>query len=224
MNKILVDDTLHLKEDAISLLTIDKDIEIFCEKEDLQLYLLPIKNCHITLHCTTKTKVYQFSQGHKVVVTINLTETANLTYHLTTIASGTTTQQLKIYHQSPKTKSKVVCHGLSKDQDDLTFSVSGYIPKGMVGCYHDQKNQIITYGKGKGTIEPLLFIDEYEVEASHSAYIGPFQNSLIFYLQTKGIPKLVINKLLLEKFLKQDSQYEPFCNYIDTIFAKYANK
>lgn len=215
MNKIIVDDTLHLKEDALSFLTIDKDIEIFCEKEDLQLYLLVTNDCHITLHCTTKTKVHQFSVGHQVALTINLTEAANLTCHLTAIAAGTTTQQIKVDHQSPKTKSLIVCHGLSKEHDALTFSVSGYIPKGMVDCYHDQKNQIITYGNGKGSIEPLLFIDEYDVEASHSAYIGPFQDTLVFYLQTKGIPKLEINQLLLANFLKQDSQYEPFCNCID---------
>ena len=50
-------------------------------------------------------------------------------------------------------------------------------------------------------IKPNLFIDEYNSYASHGAYIGKFDEEIIFYLQSRGINIDESNKLLTKGLL-----------------------
>lgn len=56
--------------------------------------------------------------------------------------------------------------------------------------------------KNNSVIKPNLFIDEYDVDAVHSATIGKFNKNEIFYLMTKGITKEESINLLIKGFLE----------------------
>ena len=65
--------------------------------------------------------------------------------------------------------------------------------------------KIIVMNDNKSKIEPNLFIDEYDVEASHGAYIGKFDEEELFYLNSRGLDEnkcyeLLINGFLLNEF------------------------
>lgn len=70
------------------------------------------------------------------------------------------------------------------------------------------------FAMAKGEINPNLYIDEFDVVANHSAYIGPFPSDIIFYLKTKGIGSKESRRLLLESFLLNDAKDD---NYIKLI-------
>ncbi|HPF83680.1 MAG TPA: SufD family Fe-S cluster assembly protein, partial [Bacilli bacterium] len=67
-----------------------------------------------------------------------------------------------------------------------------------------QNSRIINLTNNKCQIKPNLFIDEYNVEASHSAYIGGFSADDMFYLNSRGINELDALKLLINGFLTKD--------------------
>ena len=68
-------------------------------------------------------------------------------------------------------------------------------------------------------IKPNLIIDNNEIEANHSAYIGTFKEDEMFYLMSRGINKKNCYKLLLKAFLLNNMQIESekFVNIIDTL-------
>ena len=68
----------------------------------------------------------------------------------------------------------------------------------------------------KAQINPNLYIDEFDVVANHSAYIGPFPSDILFYLNTKGIGTKENNRLLLQSFLLNDATSADYIELINT--------
>ena len=65
----------------------------------------------------------------------------------------------------------------------------------------NQNNRIINLNDKLCQINPNLYIDENDVTANHSAYIGKFRDDEIFYLQRLGLSYIDATKLLLKGFL-----------------------
>jgi Fe-S cluster assembly scaffold protein SufB len=59
-------------------------------------------------------------------------------------------------------------------------------------------------------LKPNLLIDNDDIEAEHSAYIGRFKEDEIFYLMTRGISREDATDLLVRSFLigDMDISYE----------------
>ena len=69
-------------------------------------------------------------------------------------------------------------------------------------------------------IQPNLYIDEYDIEASHGAYIGKFDFDTIFYLESRGLSEkesynLLIKGFLLGNFYKYESLSEDLIDIIN---------
>ena len=52
----------------------------------------------------------------------------------------------------------------------------------------NQENKIITMGDNNSEIRPNLYIDEFDVEARHSAIIGKFDKNEIFGRSRRRFP------------------------------------
>ena len=63
----------------------------------------------------------------------------------------------------------------------LLFEVNSTIKKGNNKSKLNQESKIIVMSKNNSVIKPNLFIDEYDVDAVHSATIGKFNKNEIFY-------------------------------------------
>ena len=74
--------------------------------------------------------------------------------------------------------------------------------------------------KGKGEIDPDLYIEEFDVTANHSAFVGPLEEEKIFYLNTKGIPTKMATQLLLKSFLLGTSQNQIYNQEIERDLEK----
>ena len=159
------------------------------------------------------TIIYHFSINSSSTVNINLkVDEISLKYNYLNINRDDNNYNVKIIHSANNTKSEIVNHGVNLFNSKLNYYVTGIVPCEYSECICNQENQIINMSDGKSTICPNLLIDNYDVLSSHSAYIGKFNEDVIFYLMSRGISRSDSNKLLLKGFLLPDS-----CEEFDNI-------
>lgn len=128
-------------------------------------------------------------------------ENATMNYNFKTISKNTEKYDLVIYHNSSNTNSNIINNGVNINEGNLTFNVSSFVNKGNVKCNVIQNSRIINLTDNKCMICPNLYIDEYDVTASHSAHIGTFEYEELFYLMSRGIEKEEATYLLIKGFL-----------------------
>ena len=148
------------------------------------------------------TIIYHFSINSSSNVEINLDkEDVTLYYYYNNINYGDNFFNIKVNHNKSNTHSEVFNHGVNVKDNYLTYSVDGTVLKTSSKCICNQDNQIINISNGKSTIKPNLFIDNYDVDSNHAAYIGKFKDEVLFYLMSRGISKKSAYLLLLKSFL-----------------------
>lgn len=148
------------------------------------------------------TIIYHYSINKSYDVEVNLNkEDITLNYYYNNINYDDNTYKIRINHNKSNTNSFVYNHGVNVSDNKLHYWVDGVIPKKSENCDCNQDNQIINIKNGKSKIWPNLLVDNYDVNANHSAYIGKFKESLLFYLMSRGISRKDSYKLLLEGFL-----------------------
>ena len=99
------------------------------------------------------------------------------------------------------THSEIFNHGVNVYNNKLTYYVDGIVLKSSSKCICNQDNQIINMEDGKSTICPNLLIDNYDVDSNHAAYIGSFNEDILFYMMSRGISRDIASRLLINGFL-----------------------
>src|SRR5574344_16365 len=136
------------------------------------------------------------------VINVNLNgENANFNYFFKTFSKNIEKYDMSIYHNDKNTISNIYNNGINIKDGQLYFNVLGMINKNKSNCSLNQTNHIINFTNNLCQINPNLYIDEYEVNANHSAYIGKFNPDELFYLMRLGINEESALKLLIEGFL-----------------------
>lgn len=214
MNKLIIDNVLELSD-----LIITEDTELLINLKDsnelihidvmdnMCLYVLEFGN-------NTKNKVeYNLKENSRVIVNkisvntndkvyINLNgENANIIYNTSIINTLNNTYYQMINHNCSNTTSNVSNHAINISDNNFTFDIDAKVFNESNNCVTNQDNKIINNNCGKNEIKPNLFVDNNLIDATHSAYIGSFNPKVIFYLQTRGITKEQIDKLLTVGFL-----------------------
>lgn len=122
---------------------------------------------------------------------------------------------LLVYHNFPKTQSNLKNHFVTLKDGTINLNVTAMVYKNMKGCIVSQDNHIINCNDKESLIKPNLLIEEYDIEANHSANIEPFHQDMLFYMQTRGMKEKDAIRLLLRGFLKSN------VIDIDAIIKKY---
>ncbi len=219
MNKILLDSTKNFNKEGTYKLELDKDITINIESDNIKLYLVTKNDIKINFNIKKSVTIYNITTNN-IKMNANIYNNSKLDFYLMSITDKKITNEVNIYHQNKETISNVTCHGISYLKGDLKFSVNGYIKKGMINSVCNQSSRIINLDEGKSLIEPNLFIEEFDSIANHSAYTGPFDEKLLFYLETKGISKKESFNLLLNGFMKLEELPKDYENILDSILDK----
>ena len=95
---------------------------------------------------------------------------------------------IEAVHNAPKSASKLDNYGVVLGDGNLVFNITGSIAKKCVKSDVKQNNRIILFDKeSTGSIEPMLYIDENDVAASHAAAVGKVDDNHIFYLCSRGL-------------------------------------
>ena len=219
MNNILLDSAISFSKEGTFKLELDKDTTISVESDNVKLYLVTKNNIKVDFNILNSTTIYNITT-ESITVNINIYNNAKLDFYEMTVTDKKITNEVNVYHKNKETTSNITCHGISYGKGDLKFSVNGYIKKGMIGSVCNQSSRIINLDEGKSLIEPNLFIDEFDSIANHSAYTGPFDEKLLFYLETKGISKKESFNLLLNGFMKVVELPIDYESVLDNILYK----
>lgn len=156
-------------------------------------------NAHLNI-----SKIYSASGMRELDIVDLNGEDATIKYNFKTVSVANEKYDMIINHNAKNTISYINNSGLNKEKGSLIFNVTSVVPKSLTGCIVDQKNRIITLNDNECKISPNLLIDEFDTVANHSAHIGSFKNSELFYLMSRGIKEELAKKLLIKGFLLND--------------------
>ncbi len=150
-------------------------------------------------------EIFHLVYNKSISVNINLNdETSKVVYRLSVINKDSNMCLININHNKSKTESLVICHGVNVLDKKLEFNVTGKVPNSSFKCICNQDNQIINLSDGESVIKPNLLIRNYDTVSNHSAYIGTFKESSLFYLMSRGISKSKAKEMLIETLLLGD--------------------
>lgn len=190
---------------------IKKDTILYIDRGDQEVNIDINGNCIVD--------IYQFVIDDDSNISVNLNcEGASVNYYYSNINYYNHVVSVNIKHNKKNTVSNIYNHGVNVLDNKLDFLVNGIILKDMNGAVCNQENQIINISNGKSTICPNLLIDCFDVESSHSAYIGKFSKDKLFYLESRGLNKNNAYHLLMKGFLIPNGVLEDRVkDYLDEI-------
>lgn len=150
------------------------------------------------------TKFQNISSIKEMIIAELNGDGANITYNFKTISYDKETYDYSIFHNAKNTTSNIKNNGVCIDSGIIIYQISSYVPKNITGCSVSQNSRIINLTNNKSKILPNLYIDCNDTSASHSALIGKFDASEMFYIQSRGIKLEDALKLLITGFLTSD--------------------
>lgn len=202
-NKVIIDHdgilTFNIKDfsDKVKVIVtegVSSEIILFGENVDTKVELILEKNSKLSISSF-------LINGNGEVITYLNGENAELSFILGNLCTENTVFRFCIYHRNPKTVSNLFIHGLSLNKANINFDVNGVVEKTSSGCSCFQDSKIIHLEKSESRIDPNLYIENYDVEASHAAYIGSFSEEELFYLMSRGLSRRQSYSLLMHSFL-----------------------
>lgn len=98
--------------------------------------------------------------------------------------------EMTLNHKAPNTFGDMDNYGIVKSQAALIIDGIGRIEKGMYQSSTHQTNKIIVFDpQCVAKANPYLYIDDYDVKASHGASVGKIDEDHLYYLQSRGLSK-----------------------------------
>lgn len=203
LEKLIIDNNSHIKinfketEKKIDIIIKDNiNVKIFCKSNKTK------NTINYFVGENSSLIVDKFVVNSSDSITINLDgKQAKVQYNSGVINSSDNIYNQRVNHNVENTESKVVNHALSLSDNTFKFIIDGVIKKEASNSILNQDNKIINLNSGKSFIEPNLIIDNEEVEANHSAFIGSFNEDNKFYLMSRGIKEKETYDLLIKSFL-----------------------
>lgn len=179
---------------------------------------LVIFNEDIKMDIRENTEIYHYVIDKDVKVDIKLNkEDTKVKYNLSMINLGSHECVVNIKHEVGNNKSDIVCHGVNVLDGKLSFDINGLVPDSSFKAECNEENRIINLREGKSVIKPNLLVRNFDTFSTHSAYIGPFNKDVIFYLSSKGLGMDKIKELLLMGLLVNDGCPNEFINSVKEI-------
>lgn len=172
-----------------------------------------IKDSNIEINYKMKSSLYlnRFVIDSSVKSIIDLDkEGIDLKYYYSNINILDNKYEITVNHNKKRTTSSVINHGINLKDGKLDYMVNGKVMNDANQVICNQDSKIILTNDNNCLIKPNLIIDNDDVIANHSSYIGYFKKDEIFYLKTRGINELDSEKLLVKSFLigNMDISYE----------------
>lgn len=219
MNKILVSNNIEesIKDNTKYEFKDDNTVWLEFNEIEKNISLIISNNTKIVLNILSKNSNIKFNikvEENASLILNNLilegstsiyvdlnNQGASFKLNYSILSSKNSNNVIEVKHKSSKTNAILKNHGFSSKKANLIFDVSAYIDKDASKCISKQDNKIIENENSLSQINPNLYIDNYDIEASHSAYVGEFKEEQLFYLMSRGLTEEESKFLLLKSFL-----------------------
>jgi Fe-S cluster assembly protein SufD len=104
-------------------------------------------------------------------------------------------------HDAPRTTSDLLFKGAVGDESRGVYSGLIRVRKGAAGTNAFQTNRNLVLSKGAHADSvPNLEIEDNDVRCSHASAVGPVDEEHLYYLESRGIPTEVAERLILLGF------------------------
>ncbi|MCA1031604.1 Fe-S cluster assembly protein SufD [Bacillus timonensis] len=107
-----------------------------------------------------------------------------------------------VIHHGKHSEGYILKHGVMKDSASSVFNGIGKIEHGASKSNAEQESRVLMLSeKARGDANPILLIDEDDVTAGHAASVGRVDPLQLYYLMSRGIPKVEAERLVIHGFL-----------------------
>lgn len=128
-------------------------------------------------------------------------------------------------HIAPHTTSDLLYKSALTDEARSVFSGRIRVDKGAQGTDAYQANRnILLSEKASAFPSPNLEIEANEVRCTHGATVGKVDQDQLFYLMSRGIPRDVATRIVVEGFYEDVLQREPVASIRDNLRELIARK
>ncbi|MBC3105812.1 Fe-S cluster assembly protein SufD [Staphylococcus haemolyticus] len=128
------------------------------------------------------------------------------TSELKSVVIGTGDQKInltsKIVQYGKETNGYILKHGVMRENASSVFNGIGYIKHGGTKSIANQESRVLMLSENaRGDANPILLIDEDDVEAGHAASVGRVDPEQLYYLMSRGISQKEAERLVIHGFL-----------------------
>ena len=128
------------------------------------------------------------------------------TSSLKSVVVGTGDQKInltsKIVQYGKETDGYILKHGVMKEHASSVFNGIGYIKHGGTKSEANQESRVLMLSEhARGDANPILLIDEDDVQAGHAASVGRVDPQQLYYLMSRGISQQEAERLVIHGFL-----------------------
>jgi Fe-S cluster assembly protein SufD len=128
-------------------------------------------------------------------------------------------------HLAPHTTSDLLYKGALKDEARSIFSGTIRVLKGAQGTDAYQANRnVLLSDKAASFPSPNLEIEANEVRCTHGATVGKVDQDQLFYLMSRGLPRELATRMVVEGFFEEVLQREPVDSIRDNLRDLIARK
>lgn len=153
------------------------------------------------LNDNSNLEVYSLNKDSNMIISFDLMENANLIYNNSVLAKKDSISNIVINHLENNSSSVINNNGINFTSNKLYFVLDGIIKNELTNITCSQNSKIINFLCGNSKVIPNLIIDSNDIVANHSAYIGRVSDDDMFYLQSRGINKEDVKKLICKGLL-----------------------
>ena len=132
-------------------------------------------------------------------------EGASVHFHLATLGAETDKKEFSVSftHLARNTYAEMNNYGVCVENAKLVFSGVGHVLKGAKQTKTHQNAKIMVFDPlCQAFANPILKIDENEIEASHAAAVGKVNEEHLFYLTSRGLKEEEAKQLITLGYLK----------------------
>lgn len=148
------------------------------------------------------------NKNNSVNIVIKLYENSFINYNHSVLGSTDSINNFNVLHIEDGSSSILNNNGINKDNNKLFFNINGEIPKKLKNITCNQSSKIINLKDGNSQIIPNLIIDSNDIIANHAAYIGKIDDEVKFYLESRGLKKGNIEKLIYRSIMLAKMELE----------------
>lgn len=108
------------------------------------------------------------------------------------------------HHRAPKTQSELLYKGVVADSSHSVYSGLIRVDKGAAGTNAMQTNRnLVLHDGAHADSVPNLEIEDNDVRCSHASAVGPIAEDQRFYLESRGVPPNVADRLIALGFMDE---------------------
>ncbi len=140
-------------------------------------------------------------------------------------ASGSQIKDMRTYqdHVAARTKSELIFKGAIDDEARSVYTGLITMRKGALRAEAAQTNRNLVLSEGaRADSVPNLSIEENDVKCSHASAVGPIDEELRFYLESRGLEKELASKLIALGVFKDLLESSPIGEINGYIYNKIA--